>query len=99
RIITVEKQQQAIEIWNSLQSNPAGFDRIAKERSTDSASKALGGLLPEPISRHAQPRSVSDPAFAQLVDGDPKDKDPTHAPKDGDFTGPIQVNDAAWIIV
>ena len=99
RIITVEKQQAAIEIWNSLQANPAGFEKIAKERSTDTSSKAIGGLLPEAISRHAHPRSVSDPAFAQLVDGDPKDKDPSHVPKDGDITGPIQVNDAVWIIV
>lgn len=99
RIITVEKQQTAVEIWNALQANPAGFEKIAKERSTDAATKALGGLLSEPIARHAHPRSVSDPAFKQLVDGDPKDKDPSHAPKDGDFTGPIQVNDVAWIII
>ena len=32
RIITVEKQQQAVEIWNSLQTNPGGFERIAVRR-------------------------------------------------------------------
>ena len=42
----------------------------------DTGSRSLGGLLAEPITRHAYPQNVSDAAFAQLVDGDPKDKDP-----------------------
>ena len=39
------------------------------------------------------------PAFEQLVDGDLKDKDPSHKPKDGDITGPIQVAEATWILL
>ena len=45
------------------------------------------------------PRNLSDSAFQQLVDGDPKDRDPSHKPKDGDFTGPIQAGEAAWVIL
>src|SRR5205823_348070 len=71
----------------------------AMERSMDSGSRSLGGLLAEPISRHAHPQTVSNAAFYQLVDGDPKDKDPTHKPKNGDITGPIQVAEATWIIL
>ena len=34
-------------------------------------SRSLGGLLAEPITRHAYPQNLSDAAFYQLVDGDP----------------------------
>lgn len=65
----------------------------------DTASRSLGGLLGEPITRHAYPQSLSDAAFHQLVDGDPRDQDPSHKPKDGDFTGPIQVGESVFIIL
>lgn len=98
-IIMADRQRTAIEIFEQLRTNPGGFEKIARERSTDKATAALGGHLSEPISRHAHPRSVSDNAFEQLVDGDPKDTDPTHKPKDGDISGPIQVSDVAWVII
>ena len=65
----------------------------------DTASRSLGGLLAEPITRHAYPQTISDAAFHQLVDGDPRDQDPSHKPKDGDFTGPIQVGETVWVIL
>jgi parvulin-like peptidyl-prolyl isomerase len=99
RIITCDKQQQAVQLWEELKKNPGAFPNLAKTHSTDQSTRALGGYLSEPISRHAVPRSVSDPAFEQLVDGDPKDKNPDRAPKDGDITGPIQVNEMAWILI
>lgn len=99
RIIMVDKLPTAQEIWEQLRKNPAGFEKLAKERSMDSGSRSLGGLLAEPITRHAYPQNVSDAAFYQLVDGDPADKDPSHKPKNGDFTGPIQVAEATWIIL
>jgi parvulin-like peptidyl-prolyl isomerase len=99
RIIMVDKLATAQAIWEELRKNPGGFQKLAQERSMDSGSRSLGGLLGEPITRHAHPRNVSDTAFHQLVDGDPEDKDPTHKPKDGDFTGPIQVAEATWIII
>ena len=99
RMIMVDKLQTAKEIWEELRKNPGGFEKLAMERSMDSGSRSLGGLLAEPISRHAYPQNVSDAAFYQLVDGDPNDKDPTHKPKDGDFTGPIQVAEATWVLL
>ncbi len=99
RMIMVDKIQTAKEIWEEIKKNPAGFEKLAMDRSMDSGSRSLGGLLAEPISRHAYPRNVSERAFEQLVDGDPKDTDKSHKPKDGDFTGPIQVAEATWVII
>ena len=99
RMILVEKQQTATEIWEELRKNPAGFEKLAQERSIDPGSRSLGGLLAEPITRHAIPENLADAAFRQLVDGDPADRDPTHKPKDGDFTGPIQVGEWVWVLL
>jgi foldase protein PrsA len=99
RLIMCKNIHAANEIWNELRKNPGGFEKLAKDRSMDSSTRASGGLLPDPLARHAYPRNVSDSAFAQLVDGDPKDTNPDHKPKDGDFTGPIQVDQDAWIIM
>ena len=99
RMIMVDKQSTAIAIWEQLRRTPAGFEKIAQEQSMDSASRSLGGLVGEPITRHAYPQTLSDAAFYQLVDGDPADHDPSHKPKDGDFTGPIQVGEAVWVIL
>ena len=99
RIIMTDQVRKATEICEELRRNPGGFERVAKERSLDSASRSLGGLLAEPIARHAFPRTVSDSAFSQLVDGDKADSNAKHKPKDGDVTGPIQVNDNAWVIM
>ena len=99
RMIMVDKVQTAKNIWEELRKNPAAFEKLAMEQSMDSGSRSLGGLLAEPISRHAYPQPVSNRAFEQLVDGDPQDKDPTHKPKDGDFTGPIQVAEATWVLL
>jgi parvulin-like peptidyl-prolyl isomerase len=99
RMILVDKLPTARAIWEQLRQNPGGFEKIAQEQSMDSGSRSLGGLLGEPITRHAYPQNLSDSAFQQLVDGDPADKDPSHKPKDGDFTGPIQVSEMAWVIL
>jgi foldase protein PrsA len=99
RMIMVDKVQKAKDLWEELRKNPGGFEKLAMENSMDSGSRSLGGLLGEPISRHSYPQNVSDAAFRQLVDGDPADKDAAHKPKDGDFTGPIQVADATWILL
>lgn len=99
RMIMIDKVQKAKDIWEALRKNPAAFEKLAMEQSMDSGSRSLGGLLAEPISRHAYPQPVSNAAFQQLVDGDPQDKDPTHKPKDGDFTGPIQVAEATWVLL
>ncbi|WP_250846840.1 peptidylprolyl isomerase [Aquisphaera insulae] len=98
RMIMVDKVGTAQAIWEELRKNPGGFEKIAQERSMDSGSRAMGGLLAEPITRHAYPQTLSDAAFRQLVDGDPADKDPNHKPKNGDITGPIQMAESTWVI-
>ena len=99
RMILVDKQDTAMSIWEELHKNPGGFEKMAQEHSMDPGSRSLGGLLAEPITRHAIPKNLSEKAFQQLVDGDPNDRDPTHKPKDGDFTGPIQAAEAVWVIL
>jgi foldase protein PrsA len=99
RIIMVDKLRTAQEIWEELKKNPGGFEKLAQDRSMDTGSRSLGGLLAEPITRHAYPAHVADAAFSQLVDGDPKDNDASHKPKDHDFTGPIQVAEATWVLI
>src|SRR5262249_9898369 len=95
----VDKLRAAQEIWEELKKNPGGFEKLAQERSMDTGSRSLGGLLAEPITRHAYPQHVADAAFAQLVDGDPKDKDPNNRPTNGDFTGPTQVAEATGVVI
>jgi foldase protein PrsA len=99
RMIMVDKQTVGMEIWEELKKNPEGFEKLAQERSVDTGSRSLGGLLAQPITRHAFPQHLSDSAFRALVDGDPKDRDPSHKPKDGDFTPLIQVSESAWVIL
>lgn len=98
RMILVDTLAKAKDVWNKVRENPGGFAKLAQDISMDTDSAPIGGLLAQPIGRHAEPLQVSDAAFAQLVDGDPDDTDPSHKPKDGDFTGPIQVNETAWVI-
>ena len=99
RMILVDTQQKAVGVWERLRDNPGGFEKIAMDESMDTGSRSLGGLLAEPITRHAYPQTISDAAFDQLVDGDKADKDPAHKPKDGSITGPIQVSEMVWIIL
>jgi foldase protein PrsA len=99
RMIMVDKLAKAQDIWERLRRNPGGFEKIAQDESMDAGSRSLGGQLAEPITRHAYPRNVADAAFRQLVDGDPDDKDPTHKPKTGDITGPIQAAETVWVIL
>lgn len=98
RVIMVDKMKAAQDAWEKLRSNPAGFEKLAMEISID-PSRSIGGLQSDPVSRHSYPRNVSDAAFRQLVDGDANDKDPNHKPKDGDFTGPVQITETAWVIM
>jgi len=98
RVIMVDKLRAAQDAWEKLRANPAGFEKLAMEISIDQ-SRSAGGLYTEPIARFSYPRNISDAAFVQLVDGDPKDKDPSHKPKDGDITGPIQLTESTWVIM
>jgi parvulin-like peptidyl-prolyl isomerase len=99
RMIMVDKQIKAVAIWEELRKNPAAFEKMAQEQSMDPASRAMGGLLTEPITRHAYPKHVADAAFRQLVDGDLGDRNVSNKPKNGSITGPIQYTEAVWVIL
>ncbi len=77
RMIMFNDLRMAMTAWEELKKNPGLFEKLAQERSIDPSTAAVGGMLPQPITRHAYPRPVSDAAFEQLVDVDegvdPKD--------------------------
>ena len=101
RMILVSKAQHGKEIWEELRQNPDRFEKIARDdpRSIDQGTRSLGGLMAEPIRRFAQPRTVSDAVFRDLVDGDRKETDQAHKPKDGDISGVIEVTKDSWVIM
>ncbi len=67
RMIMVDKQTTGMEVWEELKKNPGAFEKLAQERSVDTGSRSLGGLLAQPITRHAFPQELSDKAFRELV--------------------------------
>jgi hypothetical protein len=99
RIIMVEEQNKAIRAWNELNARTISWETAVSTYSFDQATKAVGGMLSEPIARHAEPRNVTDAVFRDLVDGDP-----TRAtkPKDGDMSSVIELaketGTPAWVI-
>lgn len=101
RIIMVGSIIHGKQLHEELRKNPAGFDHMAQYdgRSIDTATRSEGGKMDGPIARHAEPRTVSDAAFRDLVDGEPGDKDTTHKPKNGAISGLIQVTSSTWAIM
>ena len=105
RIMMFDNLRTAKQTWEDLKKTPGAWDKLVAERSIDQATRSVGGMLTEPISRHAEPRSVSDAAFAELVDIDPNiaTDDPVerkkYTPKDGDLTGVIQVAEGSFVIM
>jgi foldase protein PrsA len=99
RMILVNTKREALEIWEELRRNPAAFEKLAQTRSKDEGTRAVGGLLPQFISRHAFPLNVSDAAFKDLVDGVVGDSDPLHKPKDGSISAVIEVSADSYVIL
>jgi foldase protein PrsA len=105
RLMMFNSLELAKQVWEELKKNPAAWDKLCQQHSIDQATRAVGGMLSEPIPRHAEPRKVTDSAFQQLVDLDSsiKTKDPVEIakqkPKDGDITGPIEVEPTGWVIL
>ena len=105
RIIMFNNMNIAKQTWEDLKRTPGAWDKLVAERSIDQATRSVGGVLTEPIARHAEPRNVSDAAFRELVDIDPaiKNDDPAelkkYQPKNGDITGVIQVTEGSWVIM
>lgn len=94
RMILFNSLPHAMQAWEDLKKAPHQFEKLAQERSIDPATRAVGGMLPEPIVRNAQPTEVSNKIFAQLVDA--TEGEAASQPKDGDMTGVIQITEATW---
>jgi foldase protein PrsA len=110
KMIMLPTELKAKSVWEVLKEKPEFWDRLVLQESIDQATRAVGGMLNEPIARHSEPRSVSDAAFKALVDIDPSvdTKNPIeyakYKPKDGDITGAIQIptgdgTATAWVIL
>jgi foldase protein PrsA len=105
RIMMFDNLGTAKQTWEDLKKTPTAWDKLVAERSIDQATRSVGGMLTEPIARHAEPRNVSDAAFRELVDLDPNinTDDPAerkkYMPEDGDITGVIQVTEGSWVIM
>lgn len=103
RMILLNSLPIAKDVWEQVRKDPSRFETLAQEKSIDPATRSVGGMMPEPIARFAQPREVSDKVFGQLVDSsevlDPKSPEADkNRPKNGAFTGVIQVTGETWAI-
>jgi len=58
RVVLVDGNiRQANEVWQECNSNPDDFDRIAREKSADPNTRALGGVVP-PIRMYGAPEQA-----------------------------------------
>ncbi len=68
RLILLENQRRAQEVWDKCKQNPDDFDKLAQEFSVDASSRALGGTIP-PIPRYSGNDTLEKAAF-RLKDGE-----------------------------
>lgn len=83
RMIMFDNQRRAQECWDKLSNDPDSFEALARERSIDPNSKALGGQIP-PIPRFNGSETVEKEAFRL---------------KNGDISGVIEVDLSRYIIL
>lgn len=62
RMILLDNQRRAQEIWEQLQKNPDEFERMAREHSVDPGSRALDGAI-HPIPRYSSSPELENAAF------------------------------------
>lgn len=68
RLILVENQRRANEVWEKCKRNPDDFDKLAQEFSIDASSRALGGTIP-PIPQFSGNDTLEKAAF-RLQEGE-----------------------------
>lgn len=68
RLILLENQRRAQEVWEKCKRNPDDFDKLAQEFSVDASSRALGGTIP-PIPQFSGNDTLERAAF-RLQDGE-----------------------------
>ncbi len=62
RLIMLDNLRRANEVWQKASTSPDDFERLAREFSIDSNSRALGGSIP-PIRRYSGNEELENAAF------------------------------------
>ncbi len=62
RMIMMDNVRRANDAWEKATRTPEDFDKLAREYSVESNSRALGGSIP-PISRYSGNQTLEDAAF------------------------------------
>lgn len=68
RLILLDNQRRAQEVWDKCKKDPDNFDKLAEEFSADPSSRALGGSIP-PIPRYSGNDTLENAAF-KLKEGE-----------------------------
>ncbi len=68
RLILIDNQRRAQEVWEKCKRDPDNFDKLAEEFSVDPSSRALGGSIP-PIPMHSGNDTLEKAAF-KLQEGE-----------------------------
>ena len=83
RMIMLDNQRRANDIWNKLQKSPEDFQRVAREHSVEPNSRALSGAIP-PIHRYSGNEELEKAACSL---------------KEGEISGLIQVGLKRFVIL
>lgn len=91
--------RQATEVWEKCQADPDNFDRLAREYSADSGTRALGGVVP-PIRKHGVVAAGTSKESA----GDPNSgwrnvEIEAFKLRDGEISGVIHVDKGQYVIL
>ena len=99
RMILVDKQHKAMQIWEELHKNPGGFEKIAQEQVDGPRQPVPGrsaGRADHPACLSPEPHRR---AFHQLVDGDPRDRTPATSPRTATSPARSRSSEAVWVIL
>ena len=84
RMIVLDNRRRADEVWDKVYKHPEDFDDYARDYSTDSNSRALGGTIP-PIRRYSGAHeAIRNTAFSM---------------ENGEISGLIQVDVRRFVIL
>jgi len=83
KMIMMDNHRRANDVWQKASLNPNDFDRLAREHSIDTNSRAMNGAVP-PIARYS---------------GNPKIEQAAFNLKPGEISGIIQYGSGSFVIL
>jgi len=83
RMIMLDNQRRANEVWQKASASPDDFERLARENSIEPGSRALGGSVP-PVARYSGSPEVEKAAFKL---------------REGEISGVIQLGINQYVIL